>query len=383
LVDFDSYLAHSKSYNDHQKEFFVYCDNAYSNNQINEEVKFAPYRIIGFNIKTVFDTLFSQTSIILEIINKLKPQKVYLVSTYSKQTNIQVNYFEVNRGNYCESLFNEILEYLSNINNYDYELLTIPKTISYTINSFKGELKDRIRGNRYFNLYRQFGFKNSLNNLDVHTFETIANSKNLFMNQGWGLNKLINYSFVSNSETILLVNNYIFIYKGSRISQYFPVVIDDTIQPVMSFDAIEKHVTYFDNFVKQSLGISLYTLIYNRISSFNKDIFPIIFYGSKTIDKLLKRLKVEKVIGNMKSSISFNFSSRISLHILPYLATNDSNYDFLYFTHGYDPYVVDRTFLELPCNFYFTLNKEYKNYFENSFKNQSVYDIPKVEVINL
>jgi hypothetical protein len=181
----------------------------------------------------------------------------------------------------------------------------------------------------------------------------------------------------------VLRNNYFFIYKGSRISKCYPVKIDDVIQPVISSSKIEKHVTYFDNFVKGAMGISLHTLIHKRITFLNENIFPTLFYGCKTIDKLLNKLKVEKVIGNMKSSIRKNFSTNVLLHILPYLATYDSNYDCLFFTHGYDPYVVDRTFLELPCNYYFTHNEEYKNYFINSFEHQNVYEVPKAEVFEL
>ena len=85
----------------------------------------------------------------------------------------------------------------------------------------------------------------------------------------------------------------------------------------------------------------------------------------------------------MKNPIKENFSTNITTHILPFLSTYDSNYDCLYFTHGFDPYIVDRTFLELPCNYYFTLNEEYKNYFINSFKHQNVYEVPKAEVFKL
>ena len=81
--------------------------------------------------------------------------------------------------------------------------------------------------------------------------------------------------------------------------------------------------------------------------------------------------------------ISKNLPTNMLLHILPFLSTYDSNYDCLFFTHGFDPYIVDRTFLELPCNYYFTLNEEYKNYFINSFKHQNVYEVPKAEVFKL
>ena len=51
LVDFKTYLTHSDKYNEYQKSFFMYCDNFYSQNIINDEVKFAPYKTIAFNIK--------------------------------------------------------------------------------------------------------------------------------------------------------------------------------------------------------------------------------------------------------------------------------------------------------------------------------------------
>ena len=361
----------------------MYCDNSYSSNKINNEVMFMPYRIIGFNIKTVFDTLFSQTSIVLEIINKLKPKKIYLVSDYSRKINKQINYFEHGRGNYCESLFDEIFKYLSIIKNYDYELISIPRTISHTLHSIKGTVKESIRNHKYFNIYRQHQLNNIISDCDIKPFETIVKRKNLFMNQGWGINRLIKYSLLSNYETLLLINKYIFIYRGFKIYKHFPLIIDNTIQPTISPQDIEKHVAYFNDFIKQSLHISLQKLIHNRITFFNREIFPILFYGCRTLDKFLKNYRVDNLIGNMKSCISKNFNSRISLHILPYLTTYDSRYECLYFTHGYDPYSIDRTFLELPCNFYFTLNQEYKKYFIKSFRNQTVHSIPKVDVIEL
>jgi len=383
LVDFESYLTHSEAYNDHQERFFKYCDKDYNSNRINNRVEFAPYRIIGFEIKTVFDSLFSQTLIIYEIIKKIKPQKIYLLSSYVKHTSKQINYFEHSRGNYYDFLFSEILEYLVTIIYYDFEIITIPKKLSFTISAQKEGLKDRIRNTKYFNIYRQLPLTKNVSSFDVNYFETIVNSKNLFMNQGWGLNKLINYSLISNPETIVLLNNYLFIYNGLRMSKCFPVKIDDVIQPVISSSKIEKHVTYFDNFVKEAMGISLYTLIDKRITFLNENIFPTLYYGCKTIDKALNELKVEKVIGNMKNTITQNFSTNITTHILPFLSTYDSNYDCLYFTHGFDPYIVDRTFLELPCNYYFTHNEEYKNYFNHSFKHQNIYEVPKTEVFEL
>jgi len=85
----------------------------------------------------------------------------------------------------------------------------------------------------------------------------------------------------------------------------------------------------------------------------------------------------------MRISTSKNFSKNMLFHILPFLSTYDSNYSYFHFTHGYDPYVIDRTFLELPCNYYITLNEEYKRYFINSFKDQNFFKVPKVEVLEL
>ena len=114
----------------------------------------------------------------------------------------------------------------------------------------------------------------SVTGFDVNYFETIVNSKNLFMNQGWDLNKLINYSFVSNSETVVLKNRYLFLYNGRKTSKCLPIIIDGKIQTILTSHEIEKQVNYFDNFVMENLDISLYTLIYKRIIFFNEFIFP-------------------------------------------------------------------------------------------------------------
>tara|TARA_B100001250_G_C19777996_1_gene780488 strand:+ start:52 stop:1332 length:1281 start_codon:yes stop_codon:yes gene_type:complete len=382
IIDFEAYLTHEEAYNDHQKLFFDYCDKDYQNNVINNKVKFSPFRIIGFEIKTVFDSLFSQTLIIYEIIKKIKPQKIYLFSSKTKKEN-QIDYLACSKGNYYDFIFCEILEYLSTFINYSYEIITVPKSISLSIYDIKNGLKNHIRNTKYFNIYRQIPITKNIGSFDNDYFKTIVGCKNLFMNQGWGLNKLVQYSLLSNPETIVLLNNYLFVYSESKNSKCFPIAINNIIKPEISSSQIKKHVTYFDNFIKDSIGISLYGLVYKRITFFNDKIFPTLLFGCKTLDKMLIELNVDKVIGNMRMPIKENLSTNIITHILPYISTIDPNYNCLYFTHGYDPYVLDRTFLELPCNNYYTHNEEYKNYFTESFKNQRLFEQPKTEVFKL
>ncbi len=382
VIDFDSYLIHEESYNNYQKSFFEYCDNDYKNYFINGKMKFSPYRIIGFEIKTVLDSLFSQALIIYEIIKKIKPQKVYLISS-RRSKNEQVNYFACSKGNYYDYLFNEIIEYFSSTAGYSYEIIYSPVSMSSSIETLKVRLKNSIRNTKYFNFYRQSSFTKNPDNFDKDYFKSIVGSKNLFMNHGWGLKNLFQYSLLMNKETMLLINNHIFVYSGSVMSKYFPIIINDVIENKISSSRISKQVSHFDNFVNNSIGISLYNLIHKRITFFNDKVFPTLYFGCEVVSKVLKEFDIDKVIGNMRMPIKENFSTNVITHILPFMSTNDDNCDCLYFTHGYDPYILDRTFLELPCNIYYTHNEEYKEYFTSSFKNQNLYAQPKTKIFKL
>ena len=70
LVDFESYLIHSEDYTNHQKSFFIYCDKNYNRTKINNRIEFSPFKILGYNFKLMFDSLYTQAIIIYEIITK-------------------------------------------------------------------------------------------------------------------------------------------------------------------------------------------------------------------------------------------------------------------------------------------------------------------------
>ena len=374
LVDFESYLTHSEDYNNHQKLFFEYCDKNFNHIKINNRVTFSPFKIFGYYFKFIFDSIYTHSMIIYKIIIKFKPRKVILFSSY-KPGNVQINYLESRKFRGYKFLFYEIIEYLSKLCNYNFESITTKENYSHKIKYFKERSKEKVIYSKYYNVYCQQLLYKNLNNEKIETYDDFKDTNNLFINQAWNMDKIIKYSLISNPNTIVLKNNYLFCYKGSKIKSCIPLHTNSRKSDVVFSYNYEMQTKYFDDFAHNTLEISLYELIYNRLKYINTHVVPVLLEECIIVEKMLREHNVEKVIGNMKSTAM--------QHIIAFIATFDSKYSYFQFTHGYNPCIKDVTFLELPCNYYITLNEELKNYYKESFESQTFYPMPKVDVIKL
>jgi hypothetical protein len=364
-------LKYVDEYNEIQKRFFNSCDECFKHIKINDDLVFAPFHIMPFEFALIFDSLFSQTQIILEILRKFNPEEVILLTSY-KPTNKNINYIRRKILNYYEYLNYEIINHLSFHFNYIFKIQIVN---SNRIEELKYWAKIKLKSTKIFNLYSQIKkLSNDYNKIENNSFNYMKGKNVLFTNQAWGLNKLLGYVLNINHTTSVLENDFLFKYEGTILKKVLKLKYSD------KWDHNQFHTDFHESFriiscfVQDNLGVFLDNLIQRRLSYINKNIVPSLFNKCITIDDILNELKIDYVIGNMKYDDW--------RYILAYIGTYKKNCEFIYFTHGYNMYDVDRTFLELPCNIYYTMNDEFADHIRSQSIKQIFYIKPKEIMVN-
>ncbi len=377
FMEFKSYLKYADEYNEIRTSFFESCDEYFKSMRINDDLAFAPFHIMPMQFACIFDSLFSQSLIILEVLRQLNPKDVILISSY-KPSDKAINYIngdKIERG-YYDYLNYEIINYFSKYFDYRFNTQIVNKN---RIEKIKGWVKEKVKNKKVFNLYQQLNkvYKDriDINNNSIDTsFDYLKGKKVLFSNQSWGLDKLIKFILNNNNTTFILENDYLFKYQGPRLKNTSKLKCKNYWKSNQVYTGSQENSKVFNNFIQNALGVPIEDLIQRRLSYINQTIVPSLFNKSYVIDNMLKTLKIEYIIGNMKYD-GWRY-------ILAYIGTYKKDYEFIYFTHGYDMFDVDRTFLELPCNKYYTMNNEFKDYLAKQFNNQNFYIKPKKVLVS-
>jgi len=374
FLEFRDFIQFESEYQKVLKKFFIACDKSYGDIKINNEESFSPFHIMPPITSLLFDSLFSSAIQITKILNILKPRIVILLTSYihnistinfSKKGYRDIQYFEY--------LYFELINYLSDIYNYKLEVKHIKNIDKYAIiANLKSIIQKNIVYNKIYKLkhVKRKPWKKSYGS--DFSFKNLKGKKILFLNKGWGLDKLLSYVAAKNKEYYYLSNNILYTYSKSDLIKSRPIKING----YKEFKNINfsENIKILSEFFHNAIGNSLEKLIDARLTHLHNKIFPSYYNASKTADSILIDLEIDYIIGNQKNDLI--------MYALCYLGSIKNECTVFFFQHGYDIYSVDRTFWELPANYYFASDLEFSKYLKKEFDNQVFYKKPEKIIVN-
>lgn len=377
FIDFKEFIKFTDEYNYVIKKFFNTCDQGYKKVNISKDISFAPFHTMPPITTLIFDSLFSSAFHISKIVKQLKPEEVLLQCSYRPNSKI-INYSKKSKIRilYYDYLFYELVQYFSEVLNYKFrseyvkfDRLELLKVWCY----------GKIKSNRFYNYYVQLKMflKDTVKNDDLSliedNFRYLKDKNVLFINKGWGLDKLQKFVFKNNAISYYLAGDYLCTYEGSKLKRKSQLKIEKDDLKYKSIEMLH-NTTPLCEFFNQTMGFSLESLLKNRLIYLKQKIIPSLYYKSVATNQLLIKKKIDFVIGNQKNNEW--------MYVLAYLGTYSNNCEFHFFQHGYNMYHVDRTFWELPCNVYYACNREYADYLKGDFANQDFFAKPQKTLVN-
>ena len=374
LVDFEAYLQYEEEYTALQLQLFQDYDSQFSSLEINKGVSFSPIRVYGYYLKFILDSLFSQALLLNTIIKRLMPGAIELLGSYRPRPKIEYDKMDVYSRSF-KYLNYEVLEFLASVSSLPFSYKYVKPGLLGRTRSWRAEIRNEISSSHTFKVYRQrkraFGKEPVSKELAF-----LEGARVMVNNMGWGLDKLFS-SLMDVSDALFLLDGYtFFMYERGRLKKVKKLSQKgSSAEKVRGLpkEPLEGIGSAFCEVFRTALGVSCKGLLRRRKLYLEQAIMPHIYHDCLLADELLVTYGIEYALGNQKMySLSF---------ALAYLATYKDSCKYLFFTHGYDVYDADRTFLELPCNKYYTLSEEYSQYFQGKFAAQQFYMRPEsVEV---
>lgn len=371
FMDIKHLVKDAEEYNKIRTSFFESCDEYFKPIRINDDLHFAPFHMMAYEFALIFDSLFSQTMIILEVLRQLNAQEVILLTSYRPGKG-PINYIYEHklRVEYYDYLYYEIISQLCR--QLEYKFLIRMVSVD-RMKKLKVWVRKRMKSSKAFNIYSRLkkarGDSTKIEDSIGATFGYLKGKRVLFLDKGWGLDKVVRHVLNENDTTFILEGDYLCIYQGSRLRNGRKLKYQNSQQAGESGVVYDASARAFGNFIQEALGVSLDELVQRRLSYINQSIAPSLLAKAIVIDDMLRELKVDYVIGNMKYDEW--------RYVLAYIGTYKRDCEFIYFTHGYDMHDTDRTFIELPCNKYYTVNEEFGNYLRGQFERQKFYIKPR------
>jgi len=355
-------------YTAEQLGFFASYDELWHDTLIAPGMPVSPLRMDGYLFKIIVDSYIIELWRIGSVVREVRPDAIELWAAHPQTADGAAIDFAVSAaGNAYPQLAREVAA-----------ALAAEYGASFTVDSpppaplSRATLRARLRASRAGALAARISRHGAAEPALPAELDELAGQRVLFASEWWGLEPILAHALAHAARTWVLADGVLFGYRGRLLTSASRVRAASAAPG--SRDASELLGHEWVRTASEFAGTDVTPGLAARLEWL--DAWTTTLTGvALTFERLLRRESIAYVVANQRPSAM----SRV----LAYVATTREDTQYLYGTHGYDTYEVDRTFLELPCDRYFTHDEEYRAYFERAFAAQSLYPVPEVGVARL